>query len=120
MPNRILTDQERESLFQPFIVEVRAKLDRISAGDVELLFALRRKLYKELIYDERGKPMSRKILKEVKRALQENKCAICGETLPMKNAVLDRLKAMDGYTKENTRLICHDCDTKTQVERGYK
>jgi hypothetical protein len=72
------------------------------------------------MYDERGKPMSRKILKEVKRALQENKCALCGETLPLKNAVLDRLEAMDGYTEENTRLICPDCDTKTQAGRGYK
>jgi hypothetical protein len=33
--------------------------------------------------------------------------------------VLDRLQAVDGYTPENTRLICNECDKKVQRERRY-
>jgi hypothetical protein len=42
--------------------EVRTRLNALAAGDLELLFALRRKVYKELTYDERGKPAERKTI----------------------------------------------------------
>lgn len=119
MANRILTESERERLYQPLMAEVRARLKKLSRGDDALLWALRRKLSKELTYDERGKPMARRILKEVKRAVQKGKCAKCKHKLPDKNAVLDRLKAMDGYTIKNTRLICPKCDTSIQQKRRY-
>jgi hypothetical protein len=45
---------------------VRSKLTTFSNGDPELLFAYRRKIYKELTYDERGKPMFRRHLKKQK------------------------------------------------------
>jgi hypothetical protein len=35
---------------------IRHQLDELSQGDRELRFALNRKVAKELIYDERGKP----------------------------------------------------------------
>jgi ribosomal protein L44E len=89
------------------------------ACDEQLLFALRRKLAKELGYDERGKPMQRRQLKAVKRTLQGGKCAICSQPLPEKNVVLDRLEAMDGYTEANTRLICRSCDYQVQESRGF-
>lgn len=98
---------------------VRAKLQELSGNDGSLLWALRRKLAKELLYDERGKPMHRKLLKSSKRGEQQNRCAVCQGELPSKNAVLDRLEAMKGYTAENTRLICPECDVKIQTERGY-
>jgi DNA-directed RNA polymerase subunit RPC12/RpoP len=79
-----------------------------------------RKLFKTLTYDERDNPTNRRILKQVKRAVQKNKCANCGEELPKKNAVLDRFEAMKGYTEENTRLICPECNVNIQEERGYK
>ena len=86
-----------------------------------MLWALRRKLAKELTYDERGKPMFRRELKALKRGEREQggKCALCGEPLPEKNAVLDRLEAMLGYTPDNTQLLCPQCDNKVQVERGF-
>src|SRR5438552_18871462 len=115
MPNRQLTSEELKILFAPLMADVRQRLDKLSGGDQGLRWALRRKLFKELAYDERGKPMQRKKLKEVKRAAQDNKCASCAKPLPWKYAVLDRIEAMGGYTPENTRLICQDCDTKTQV-----
>lgn len=43
--------------------EVRQRLATLSDGDPLLLFAYRRKVFKELIYDERGKPMVRAKLK---------------------------------------------------------
>lgn len=119
MPNRQLTKDELDSLFAPLLNDVRSRLQSLSNGDEELLFALRRKLSKELSYDERGKPMQRKLLKARLRAEQKSLCARCRETLPEKNAVLDRIEAMKGYTPENTRLLCPACDIAQQEERGY-
>lgn len=120
MPNRTLTEDERQRLFLPLIDQVRDQMEELSNGDVDLMWALRRKLYKTLTYDERDNPKKRENLKKVKRAVQNNKCTTCGNNLPKKNAVLDRLEAMKGYTKENTRLICPDCNIRIQEERGYK
>lgn len=120
MPNRTLTSEEREKLFQPLISEIRRRLKELAGEDTDLLWALRRKLFKELTYDERGNPTQRRVLKEVKRAVQKNKCAVCNNELPKKNAVLDRFEAMKGYTEENTRLICTECDVSVQEERGYR
>jgi hypothetical protein len=39
---------------------------------------------------------------------------------PLQYAVLDRLTAHEGYTPENTRLICGECDLKIQGDRGYR
>ena len=120
MPTRKLTNDERARV-QPLLESVRDSLKGLSGGDPELLFAFRRKLAKELSYDERSKPTQRKSLKRRKLIAQEGKCAICGEALPPAalGAVLDRLNAMDGYTDANTRLICRDCDLKTQRERAF-
>jgi hypothetical protein len=120
MPNRQLTTEEIQTLAKPLLTEVRQRLIVLSGSDPALLWALRRKLFKELAYDERGKPMSRVALKKAKRREQKNLCALCGATLPLKGAILDRLEAMLGYTSENTRLLCPTCDTAVQTEKGYK
>lgn len=118
MANRNLTKSELE-IANELLKRIREELVRLSADDIHLLFAYRRKVAKELGYDERGKPMHRKILKLKKMVEQSNKCAICGRVLPEKYSVLDRLNAIGGYTMENTRLIHSDCDVKVQTERGY-
>jgi hypothetical protein len=93
----------------------------LSGEDAELLFAYRRKIAKELSYDERSSPAKRKSLKRRKLISQEGRCALCKSALPPAGlgSVLDRLNAMDGYTEANTRLICRDCDLKTQRERAF-
>lgn len=107
-------DQARELLG-----EIRAKLRALSGGDNELLFAYRRKVFKELMYDERSKPMARRRLKLLKMAEQKGLCVLCGEALPERGAVLDRAYAVDGYTAENTRLIHASCDETYQASKGY-
>src|SRR5712692_4788351 len=119
MANRNLTPIELRNLFAPLFNDVREKLDSASGGDEQLLWALRRKLAKELSYLERGKPMERKALKLAKRVEQHGLCAICGQPLPESGAVLDRKEAMAGYSLENTRLVHHECDRKLQAERGF-
>lgn len=118
MANRQLTEQELEQA-NGLLEEIRERLEELAGGDKELLFAYRRKIYKELTYDERGKPAQRKKLKDQKRADQDNLCTICGESLPEKYVVLDRHCAVDGYTRENTRLIHQRCDAYTQEACGY-
>jgi len=120
MPNRQLTKDELNDLFYPLHEEVKVKLEELGGGDAELHWALRRKLWKELSYDERGKPAYRAQLKRLKRDEQDGLCPECHGSLPDKYAVLDRIKAMDGYTEENTRLLCPDCDRAIQAERRYK
>lgn len=120
MANRQLSADEINRLFNPLIADIRKLLVSLSNGDRALLWALRRKLFKELAYDERGKPMQRRRLKDQKRVEQDNRCAECGCSLPAKYTVLDRKVAMDGYTTENTRLLCVPCDSRLQKERGYK
>src|SRR5437773_701516 len=75
--NRKLNTDELNRV-RDILDDLRARLREAAAGDDELLFALRRKLYKELTYDERGKPMERRRLKRLKYDEQNGKCAICG------------------------------------------
>ena len=117
--NPRLTAEQILAIFNPFLREIRERLIALSNGDDSLLFALRRKLYKEMSYDERNKPMHRKMLKMKKHIQQNGICPLCGEKLPEKYAVLDRLQAIKGYTEENTRLIHADCDYKNQTDKNY-
>ena len=118
MPNRTLDEREL-GLANKLLETVRAELQRLSGGDKELLFAFRRKVTKELIYDERKKPMARRALKTKMRKLQGGICPLCKEPLPDRYCVLDRFNAADGYVEDNVRLICQPCDIKVQEERRY-
>jgi ribosomal protein L44E len=120
MPNRQLTSEELEHLFAPLISVARSLLLQLAHDDADLHWALRRKLAKELTYDERSNPNARRKLKALKRKEQRNKCAVCTRELPPSYNTLDRLEAMKGYTSENTQLICQKCDIDTQRRRGYK
>jgi hypothetical protein len=104
---------------QKLLNSIRRSLAKLSGGRADLLFAYRRKVYKELTYDERSKPMARRNLKALKRKEQSNRCAECRGSLPESYCVLDRLKAIGGYTAKNTRLICSRCDAKVQASRRY-
>jgi hypothetical protein len=119
MANRILTTDELANANR-LLADIRARLIELAGGDAALLFAYRRKVYKELVYGERGKPMFRKALKARKRKEQGGLCAVCKKPLPKKNAVLDRYSAPDGYTMANTQLICPDCDQRIQTERDFQ
>ena len=117
---RKLSLEELNKVFRPILEEVRSLLLQASNGDPKFHWALRRKLAKELVYDERDKPAKRKRLKRQKRRQQGDKCQRCGGDLPQRGAVLDRLDTMKGYTFENTRLLCPKFDLELQVSRGYE
>jgi hypothetical protein len=118
MANRQLSSDELVEA-NALLGEIRLRLEALSEGDGELLFAFRRKIFKELTYDERSKPMVRRKLKDQKWKEQRGLCTICGKELPEKYTVLDRLHAAAGYTKENTRLIHQECDVAHQASKGY-
>lgn len=105
MPNRRLTPAELE-LANNILADVRAHIDAMAGEDFDLKFALRRKIFKELTYDERSKPMARRALKKRMRAQQGGICPICKEALPETYCVLDRFNAADGYVENNVQLIC--------------
>jgi hypothetical protein len=119
MSNPQLTPEQREALFAPLFARVKEELQRLSSGDVRLLWALRRKLAKELVYLERGTPSHRKRLKEKKFSEQVAFCAMCGEILPFKDVELDRIEAFLGYTPENTRLVHQKCHRADQAKKKY-
>jgi hypothetical protein len=96
MPNRNLTSDELKRA-NALLADIRERLDSLAAGGPLLLFAYRRKVAKELGYDERGKPGSRAKLKAVKWGLQDRRCAECKLEMPLENSELDRKNAADGY-----------------------
>lgn len=114
-----LTPQQRDELFKPLFEIVKGELDRLSDGDLKVLWSLRRKLAKELMYLERGRPMDRRKLKNQKFADQKGLCGICGKPLPERGAELDRFDAFLGYTTENTRLVHHECHVEDQKSKNY-
>jgi hypothetical protein len=119
MPNRQLNAEELV-LARGILETVRKELERLSGGDAELLFAYRRKVAKELTYDERSGPTQRRKLKKLKRFEQKGLCPICLKELPLKYAELDRIEASAGYTPENTRLVHYECHVAEQAEKGYR
>ena len=119
MANPQLTVRQREDLFAPFFKKTKEELERLSGGDADLLFALRRKLAKDLGYLERGVPMFRRKLKAQKRKEQNGLCAVCLKPLPEKGAELDRFEAKLGYTAQNTRLVHHECHIEDQEKKKY-
>jgi hypothetical protein len=119
MPNPQLNEVQRKELFAPLLESVKEKLVQLSGNDPDLLFALRRKLAKELTYLERGGPMLRRKLKASKRIEQNGLCAVCHLPLPEQYAELDRIEAKLGYTAANTRLVHHDCHITQQKQNKY-
>ena len=118
MPNRTLTPDELRHA-SAVLAEIRKQLRELAGDDPQLHFAYRRKLAKELAYDERGKPGARKKLKALKWALQGRKCAHCDKDILLKYSELDRKVAADGYTVENTELVHSKCHHDRQAAKGY-
>jgi hypothetical protein len=118
MPNRNLTKAELAQA-NDLLDDIRQRLNVLSTGDPALLFAFRRKVAKELTYDERGTPTLRNKLKAGKYGEQGGICPECLKPLPEKFAELDRKNAMNGYTPENTELIHGECHRKRQAARGW-
>jgi hypothetical protein len=118
MPNRNLNSDELKRANE-LLTDIRKRLINLAAGDPNLLFAYRRKVAKELGYDERGKPGTRSKLKALKWGQQDGKCAHCGNKLPLKYSELDRKNASDGYTEENTELVHAKCHEVRQEAKRY-
>jgi hypothetical protein len=118
MANRNLTGEELKASTR-LLKSVRGRLLDLSGDDAGLLFAFRRKLWKELMHDERGKPGHRRQLKKLKRKLQDGLCKFCGKPLPEIRCHLHRRIAADGYTIENTDLIHAECHEAQQAQRNY-
>jgi len=118
MANRNLNLDELKRANE-LLSEIRRKLVELAGADPLLLFAYRRKIVKELGYDERGKPGVRGKLKALKWGQQGGKCAHCFEELPLKYSELDRKNAADGYTAENTELVHAKCHQLQQAAKGY-
>jgi hypothetical protein len=118
MPSRRLTPIESDQA-NALLRRTREQLAELSGGDEQLLFALRRRIYVRLSYDERGTPAQRTKLKNQKWKEQRGRCPECDKDLPESEGELDRLDAVVGYTRDNTRLIHHECHRKLQADRGY-
>ena len=118
MANRNLNADELKHASE-LLKEIRVRLTNLAAGDPLLLFAYRRKVIKELGYDERSKPVLRAKLKALKWGQQNGKCAECRKDMPLKYSELDRKNAADGYTPENTELVHAKCHQDRQAAKGY-
>ena len=118
MSNRTLNSDELKHANE-LLTEIRKRLTSLAAGDLYLFFAFRRKIAKELGYDERGKPGTRGKLKALKWGQQSGKCAHCGDQMPLKYFELDRKNAVNGYATDNTELVHAKCHQERQAAKGY-
>jgi UTP:GlnB (protein PII) uridylyltransferase len=118
MTNKTLSADELQNA-HALLAQIRKQIDLLAGGDPLLRFAYRRKIVKELGYEERSKPVARAKLKSVKWDLQKGICAHCNETLPMRYSELDRKNAIDGYTVENTELVHAKCHQARQAAKRY-
>ena len=118
MPDRNLTAIELEQA-NKLLAEIRGRLDALAGDDMRLLFAYRRKVAKELGYDERGRPADRNKIKRAKWQEQKGLCAECHEELPLRYSELDRRDAAEGYTMENTELVHAKCHHARQAAKDY-
>src|SRR6267378_614020 len=112
MPNKNLNSDELKHANE-LLKDIRERLTNLAAGDPLLLFAYRRKLFKELGYDERGKPTARAMLKALKWGQQNGRCAHCGDELPLKYSELDRKNAVDGYNRRKYRIGARKVPSRT-------
>ena len=119
MANRVLSAQELK-VANKLLQNIRNRLEKLAKGDRRLLFAYRRKIYKELTYDERGKPMHRRKLKLQKWEEQKRKCAECHKKIPLKDSEMDRINGMAGYTLRNIRVVHHACHRRQQETRQFR
>lgn len=118
MANRNL-DKDELGKANELLARIRQDIDALAGGDPELRFAYRRKVVKELGYDERSKPGVRAKLKALKWGQQNGRCAECGEEMPIAYSELDRFRAADGYTPENTELVHAKCHQARQAAKKY-
>jgi hypothetical protein len=117
MSTRLTDDQSNKA--NDLLDLVRRRLDELSGGDPKVLHHMRRRIMKRLEFDERSTPMARRKLKDQKWKEQRGVCVLCSEGLPETESELDRIDPYGGYTRENTRLIHHECHRKQQAERGF-
>ena len=120
MSNPQLTAEQRKVIFLPLFGRVKVLLEAASGGDQNLKWALNRKLFKELVYLERGKPMQRKALKKQKMKEHAGICALCRRLIqPDDESHLHRTYAPDGYTPRNTQLVHDRCHRQDQKAKKY-
>lgn len=97
----------------------RQRIDRLADGDAARRFAFRRKVWKELVYDERSKPMVRRRLKKLMWEKQKRLCAMCKKRLLLAYSELDRKQASAGYVEANVRLVHAKCHHRDQARKAY-
>jgi hypothetical protein len=114
-----LTREQRDKLYRPLHQRVLADLTATGKGAPEILWALRRKLARDLTYMERSTPAARKKLKARMFAKQNGRCALCGKQMIQRGAELDRFNPYDSYVENNVRLVHHDCHIADQECKHY-
>jgi hypothetical protein len=107
-----LSEEDRTKA-RAILDDLRAKIDDVAAGDEALRFQIKRYIAKRLEFDERGTPTHRRRLKQQKR--EGGLCASCEEELPERGAELHRARAIEGYTVENTSLLCPRCHANAEA-----
>lgn len=118
MPNRRLTHEEL-LVANSILKDLDELIAELAAGDAELQFAYRRKIWKGMMHRERSKPAQRRKLKTLLYQHQEGRCAQCKKEIPKQYSVLDRTVASNGYVVGNVNLICWACDRAIQASRRF-
>ena len=124
MPSRRMTTEELATS-REILDQIRQRIREAAGSDSMLEFALNRYIWKNVMYDERGKPAHRKRLKHRKLAEQQGICGYPECPTPDRlmtmadEPELDRIDAPEGYTDENTVLMHHECHRASQRAKSF-
>ncbi len=119
MPNRQL-DPNELILANTLLAEIRARLKALSNDDRELLFAYRRKVFKELTYDERDKPAARRKLKDLKWKEQDGLCAICKKNYPKRTLYSTEQKPSQAIRRKTRASFIKTAMLRTKHLKGTR
>ena len=112
-----VTNQQRDEALR-MIAYVEGEIERVSKGDEDLAFRLRRFVHARLQLKNRGSVQQREKLRRGLFDKQQGRCALCDR--PFTELLRTHLHRMGAgrYTEANTQLVHQECHEKHHRSQG--
>lgn len=112
-----LTNEQRDET-RKVLDYVAGEIDRISAGDEDLAFRIRRYIHARLQLKNRGNVQQREKLRKSLFGRQKGTCALCDKPFTELSGTHVHRTGPGGYTEANCQLVHEDCHEKHHLVKG--
>ncbi len=112
-----LTNEQRDEA-RKILEHIATEIDRISGGDEDLAFRVRRYVDARLQLKNRGSVQQREKLRKQLFAKQKGLCALCGEPFTELAGLHVHRVGPGGYTEMNCQLVHEGCHEKHHLAQG--